>query len=48
MHKQDVKMMVKVCRESIRKWSGDARIWAIVYLVLMFAVNRIGFFASLF
>lgn len=31
----------KVCRESIRKWSGDTRIWAIVFLVCLFEWIRI-------
>jgi len=31
----------KVCRESIRKWSGDTRIWAIVILVCLFEWIRI-------
>lgn len=31
----------KVCRESIRKWSGDARILAIIFLVCLFAWVRI-------
>lgn len=41
MHKQEVRIVGKVCRESIRKWSGDARVWAIVYLVCMFAWIRV-------
>ncbi len=32
---------LKVCRESIRKWSGDARILAILFLVCLFAWVRI-------
>lgn len=37
MHKQHGWMMsLKVCRESIRKWSGDARIFAVICLVVLF------------
>lgn len=32
---------LKVCRESIRKWSGDARVLAIIFLVCLFAWVRI-------
>lgn len=42
MHKQNGWLTsLKVCRESIRKWSGDARILAIVFLVFLFAWIRI-------
>jgi len=42
MHSQNGWMTsFKVCRESIRKWNGDARILAIVCLVLLFAWIRI-------
>lgn len=42
MHKQNGWVTsLKVCRESIRKWSGDARIIAIVCLVFLFAWIRI-------
>lgn len=42
MHKQNGWITpFKVCRESIRKWKGDARIVAIVCLVCLFAWIRI-------
>lgn len=48
MHNQmDWGLACKVCRESIRKWSGNARIWAIVYLVCMFAWVRIEYFRAM-